>query len=344
MKKIVFTDWWDDFNIHDNFITQALNGKVEYCVEDATNVALNREEVDFVFCSSFGKDALSFKCPRIFFTGENEIPDFNIYDYGIGFDELTYGDRYIRFPLYAACYLADCEKMMHKNDNLCIKTSVKRDFCSIVISNGTNAEPYREELFEALTEYKFVASGGRYRNNINKPEGVEDKLQFLKKYKFNIACENVSHPGYCTEKIVQAFASGTVPIYWGDPNVSRYFNPKAFINCNEYDSVSDVLKVVKALDENDEKYQLMLREPAVINEEYRIETLQKDFRKWLIRIVGQDKSVAYRRSLFGRAAIYENSIIDREVAFVREIQLRDISLLRFIIYKIKQKMRIFCKK
>ena len=344
MKKIVFTDWWDEFNIHDNFITQALNGKVEYYVEDATNIALNREEVDFVFCSSFGKDALAFKCPRIFFTGENEIPDFNIYDYGIGFDELVYGDRYIRFPLYAAYYLADCDKMIHKNDNLCIETSVKRDFCSIVISNGINADPYREELFEALTQYKFVASGGRYRNNINKPEGVEDKAEFLEKYKFNIACENVSHPGYCTEKIVQAFASGTVPIYWGDPDVTKYFNPKAFINCNEYDSINDVLKVVKALDEDDNLYKQMLSEPAIVNEEYKIEKLQDDFCEWLVRIVSQEKNKVYRRSLIGRATIYENSIIDREAAFIRDSQMRDISLLQFIIYRIKQKMRILCKK
>lgn len=336
MKKIVFTDWWDGFDIHNNFITQALEGAIEYQVLDGTDALLNRNEVDFVFCSVFGKEALSYKCPRIFFTGENEVPDFNIYDYGIGFDNISFGDRYIRFPLYAAFYPKDCEKMMDKNESLNFVQALRRDFCSMVVSNGYLVDPYREDLFNKLCEYKFVASGGRYKNNIDQPEGIEDKLDFLGNYKFNISCENVSHLGYCTEKIVQAFAAKTVPIYWGDPNVVMYFNPRAFVNCNDYDSIEDVVNAVKILDEDDKKYQEMLSEPAIVNDDYRIDKLRNDFKIWLINVVDQEKDVAYRRTLKGRSEAYENRIIECERLLKNNEQVQKNSLLCIAMNKIKQ--------
>ncbi|MFT2650944.1 fucosyltransferase, partial [Helicobacter pylori] len=40
---------------------------------------------------------------RVFYTGENEAPNFNLFDYAIGFDELDFNDRYLRMPLYYAC-------------------------------------------------------------------------------------------------------------------------------------------------------------------------------------------------------------------------------------------------
>lgn len=37
----------------------------------------------------------------------------------------------------------------------------------------------------------------------------------MRRYKFTIAFENQSYPGYVTEKIADALMAGTVPIYWG---------------------------------------------------------------------------------------------------------------------------------
>jgi hypothetical protein len=45
---------------------------------------------------------------------------------------------------------------------------------------------------------------------------VDNKIQVLKKYKFNIVYENaIDIPGYITEKIFHSFLSGTVPVYLG---------------------------------------------------------------------------------------------------------------------------------
>ena len=137
-----------------------------------------------------------------------------------------------------------------------------------MVSNG-EGNPIRRQLFDALSRYKQVESGGRWMNNMGSP--VQDKIVFESNHKFSIACENSSHPGYTTEKIVEAFAARTIPIYWGDPEVCRVFNPKAFINVMDYPSVDAVVQRVKELDEDDETYIAMLQEPALHNpEEYSI--------------------------------------------------------------------------
>ena len=62
-------------------------------------------------------------------------------------------------------------------------------------------------FFQRLSRRKRVDSGGRAFNNIGGPipAGSPAKLDFLRAYKFNLAFENASLPGYTTEKIVEAY-------------------------------------------------------------------------------------------------------------------------------------------
>ena len=78
----------------------------------------------------------------------------------------------------------------------------------------------------------------------------------MKNYKFSLAFENSSTNGYCTEKIIQAFAAGTIPIYWGDKHnpTGGGINKKSFININDYNDFDNALETIKILDNNDEQY------------------------------------------------------------------------------------------
>ena len=161
MIRIAFADWWNDFDIDNNFITEALKNRIDYEILDNEQSV---EDADFVFCSLFGNDYLKYKCPRILFCGENCVPDFNLYDYGIGFEKLSIGDRYIRYPLYAAYYREACDAMENNTYNTDADKEflLNRDFCSMVVSNSVYVDNYRDELFDLLSGYRFVASGGRY--------------------------------------------------------------------------------------------------------------------------------------------------------------------------------------
>lgn len=76
--------------------------------------------------------------------------------------------------------------------------------------------------------------------------------------------------GYITEKIINAFLSGCIPIYYGTAEIFDIFNEKAFI----YYNVSDpepALKQVAYLESNETAYNETLNQPILANGERTIE-------------------------------------------------------------------------
>ena len=287
--RIRFVDFWDDFVPEKSLFYQLLSEKYE--------IELS-ETPDYLFCSVFGDEHLHYDCVKIFYTGENQFPDFNLYDYAIGFDRLTLGDRYFRLPIYYLNrYQSDFRLMEQKHST---PASERKGFCSFVYSNDRASE-VREMFFDQLSTYKPVSSGGRHRNNIGGP--VADKLSFEREHKFSFAFENSSYPGYCTEKLVQAFAAQTIPIYWGDPTVAETFNEGAFINCNSYNSWNEVLAAIKRVDNDQELYCRMLTTPALKHPEIdNIEAKLCQLSDFLCHIIDQAYADAlrYNRVYWGK--------------------------------------------
>jgi len=58
---------------------------------------------------------------------------------------------------------------------------------------------------------------------------IKEKEEGLKDYMFSICIENDTYPTYFTEKILDCFATGTVPIYMGHTNVCKHFNEKGIL-------------------------------------------------------------------------------------------------------------------
>lgn len=58
---------------------------------------------------------------------------------------------------------------------------------------------------------------------------------------FHIAVENSRNQGYFTEKIVDAFLSKTIPIYWGCPNLGDFFDLDGVITFNTADELTMIL-------------------------------------------------------------------------------------------------------
>ncbi|MBQ9327063.1 MAG: hypothetical protein IJ225_00825 [Solobacterium sp.] len=286
--RVAFADQKRGFTPEENEYTELLRKHYDLVITD--------QNPEYLIYSVFGTDHLKYDCVRIFYTGECITPNFNECDYAVGFDRLEFGDRYLRFPYYLYHgyekeYLALKEKPVFTTEDLL----AKEGFCSFVVSNCF-AQDKRTELFHALNAYQEVKSGGRYLNNIG--GAVKDKLAFTSKYKFAIACENACYAGYTTEKIVDAFAANAIPIYYGDPDVVKDFNPAAFINCGDYQSFEEVVERVKELNEHDELYLSMINEPPVL------EYLNPNaFEQFLCEIIDRDYETAFRRpnSMYTRA-------------------------------------------
>lgn len=88
---------------------------------------------------------------------------------------------------------------------------------------------------------------------------IPDKLAVLKEYKFCICYENTQgHKGYITEKIFDCFAAGSVPVYWGAPNITDYIPAGAFIDRRQFKDNQELYAFLKAITE--EEYEGYLRE------------------------------------------------------------------------------------
>lgn len=74
------------------------------------------------------------------------------------------------------------------------------------------------------------------------------KLPSLKDYMFQISVENMIHDTYFTEKIIDCFATGTIPIYRGTRGVERYFDPRGIIF---FDSIEELTDILVGLTEDD---------------------------------------------------------------------------------------------
>ncbi|WP_276891476.1 glycosyltransferase family 10 domain-containing protein [Helicobacter japonicus] len=284
------------------FCDGAVNGKISSILQQHYEVIVTDKDPNYIFYSCMGFEHLDYNGIRIFSTGENVRADFNFCDYAIGFDYISFEDRYLRYPLYLHCE-SDMQKVTEKHLHITPKIlQDKTRFCTFVVSNG-KADEKRTQFFDFLNQYNRVDSGGRYKNNIGKP--VADKYAFLKEGKFNIAFENSSTNGYTTEKLFQAFASHTIPIYWGDERISMPLNvngggvnAKSFINIHQYKTFEEVLESIIYLNTHDEAYLQMLSEPVFLDVNHK-DLFDKRLENFLLHIFDQPLEKAYRRG-FGQ--------------------------------------------
>jgi len=268
--KIGFVDFWPSFNTEYNFFYLWLSTYLK----DFSGIVIDNQNPDLLFYSNFGQEHLKYNCRKVFFTGENVRPKLNEF-YSLGFDYIENNDNYSRIPLYylfLQLFKCDLTKIGDPYPLPLIgPVPLKRDrFCAFITSG---ASFFRDSFFKLLSLYKTVDSAGTnlnntlelqlfsQRNNISWPEG---KCKFLEQYKFYIAFENSSHPGYVTEKLIHAKLAGCIGIYWGDNTVNKQFNTKAFINVHDYPNIDQVINEIKRLDNNDAAWEEMARQPLFL--------------------------------------------------------------------------------
>lgn len=254
--RIALADFDQTTDHENNFFVNALRRRYNVKI-------VKPEECDILLYTLFGFENYRYPHPiRIYFTGENDVPDFNLCDYGISFHNVDFEDRHLRLPLYAL--FPGFERL--RSGKALPPRAEHKGFCSFVVSNNWCADPARMQFFQQIQTYKPVASGGREANNIGGP--VADKFEFLNQYKFNIAFENSSVSGYTTEKIFDAFAAGTVPIYWGNPNIVQDVNPEAFINVADFANFEEAIEYIKKVDSDPELYNRYLQANPLLNNSY----------------------------------------------------------------------------
>lgn len=171
-------------------------------------------------------------------------------------------------------------------------TNKKERFCLFSVTNGEFKE--RNEFFGSVSEYKKVDSCGKFMNNMG--EGCpgnwknEDYLKFINQYKFMICFESKTMPNYFTEKLINAYYGGAIPIYWGCPNIDDYVNMDAILYLKPDFTDSDVRNLIKQIEHLDnnadaykEKYETIFFKNGVLPDAFSIDSLRQKINDRLLK-------------------------------------------------------------
>jgi len=144
-----------------------------------------------------------------------------------------------------------------------------------------NCKSHRDDAFKKLNGINTVHVSGKCPANGEKTKSpyatlrsdMEMNPKLYSHYKFVLCMENKKESGYITEKILYAFFSGAIPIYYGTEEVFDIFNKKAFVYY-DINNPQKALDLISHLNENEEAYRNMVSQPIFVDS---TKTLEKYF-------------------------------------------------------------------
>jgi len=129
-------------------------------------------------------------------------------------------------------------------DELKAMTSIpKTKLLSVISSSKVMSEGHRKRLdFAKRLKTYFGDKVELFGRGLNE---IEDKWDALAAYQYHVALENSAVNDYWTEKLSDAFLAGCHPIYYGCPNIDRYFDP-ASLTPIDLDHPGTAIAVIEA--------------------------------------------------------------------------------------------------
>lgn len=141
----------------------------------------------------------------------------------LGFDDIEHPE-YMRFPFWimwsvfspTADY-REIRNQIHRIESPENHSYDNRKFCAYLCSHNDRG---RRKMYEQFSDIDRVDCDGRLFHNNDELKTLfnDDKLAYLRQYRFNLTPENTNHDGYVTEKLFEAINSGCIPIYHGSNN------------------------------------------------------------------------------------------------------------------------------
>lgn len=142
----------------------------------------------------------------------------------------------------------------------------KKNQVSFITSNKDWAPGHKVRLsiWEGLEDAEDL-NGFDILKHMSPPK-VKSKNFLFENAKYSITAENEKLNNWITEKVIDCFATKTIPIYWGCPNIGEYFNKDGIIS---FDTLEELKEILDNLDENYyEKHKQSIEENFEKSKEY----------------------------------------------------------------------------
>jgi hypothetical protein len=129
----------------------------------------------------------------------------------------------------------------------------KTKFISIVTSNKTYTKGHRDRIDCAMRIKRYFGSYvdlfGRGFNDF------DDKWDVVAPYRYHISFENSVEKNYFSEKVIDPILAYSLPLYYGCPNISDFFDLPENLKILDLNSFDAIKKKIKFLIDNDNIYE-----------------------------------------------------------------------------------------
>lgn len=202
---------------------------------------------------------------------EHQFLDDKRFQLSIGFDKMNH-DQYLRIPFWMTwntfqptdTYEEVKARVRHMNSTQNHSYDNRKFACFLC----SHPDAGRLHLYERLSSVGRVDCDGKafHNNDTLCMVHQDNKLSYLRDYRFNLTPENSNDPYYCTEKLMEAFQAGTVPIYFGCNNQPEpdVINPKAVVFIEQEEIPEHQLKMIAELNSNKEAYLEFATQPCLL--------------------------------------------------------------------------------
>lgn len=119
---------------------------------------------------------------------------------------------------------------------------------SMIASNKTYCKGHE---FRHIIRKSLPAEIDIFGTGINP---IDYKLDGLKDYRYSIAMENSKHDFYFTEKLIDCFLTGTIPIYWGCPGIGKFFNTDGMMIFDSKEEAHQLLEKTNTFDYDSKRF------------------------------------------------------------------------------------------
>lgn len=79
----------------------------------------------------------------------------------------------------------------------------------------------------------------------------DSKYEVLSRYQFCLCFENMAMKGYVTEKLFDCLYVGTIPVYWGAPDIAELIPSATYIDARQFSSWQEMWGVLQKMNEDE---------------------------------------------------------------------------------------------
>jgi hypothetical protein len=223
--------------------TGNLDGFAAHLVEQPETVSVTVDDgMNFEDKSSY-RVLHQIEPPEILNCVDKIIENYKFYDLILGWNERILALPNARlFPQGVCTWMEFCYlpwmDMKFPKQMECDETKKKFQISFLTSNKGwAPGHALRQEIYKRLPEQ----IGDLKVHKLMSPPWIPDKRAILEEYQFTITPQNASHNNWFDDKIIDSLVAKTIPLYWGCPNISNFFNMDGIIHFETVEQLMDIL-------------------------------------------------------------------------------------------------------